>query len=223
MFSPHPINKLIPIDCFIFDLDGTLVDTKKDIADSANKALVDLGLNTVPDEVVHSYVGKGISNLMEGCLGGDRADEIEEAVRLFRRHYRKNLTTHSRLYPGVLDVLTHFQNKKKAVLTNKIESFSTLILKGLNVLEHFHLVWGGDTGPEMKPHPHGIEAVLKELGVSKEKTVMIGDSTVDILTGKNAGIKTCAVTYGFDSREKIETAAPDFVIDSMCEIMNLFQ
>lgn len=223
MSSPHPIktNSLL-IDCLIFDLDGTLVDTKKDIADSANKALVDLGLNTVPDEVVHSFVGKGISNLMEGCLGVERASEVDEAVRLFRQHYKENLTTFSHLYPGVSDVLSHFASKKKAVLTNKIESFSTLILEDLNVMKHFEVVWGGDTGPEMKPDPLGIETVLNRLNVSKEKTILIGDSTVDIQTGKNAGVKTCAVTYGFDSKETLQKAQPDYVIDSMKEVMDLF-
>ncbi len=223
MSSLHPIkNSLLSIEGIIFDLDGTLVDTKKDIADSANKALIDLGLDSVPDEVVHSFVGQGISNLMEGCLGEQRASEVDEAVRLFRKHYEQNLTTFSCLYPGVLDVLTHFKSKKIAVLTNKLEGLSSSILKDLNVLDRFESVWGGDTGPEMKPDPHGIETLLKQMGIEKEKAVLVGDSTVDIQTGKNGGVRTCAVTYGFDIRSKLELAQPDYLIDSMPEMIQLF-
>jgi len=209
------------IDLLIFDLDGTLVDTKKDIAVAANHTLEKLGLPPVPEKTVHSYVGKGISNLMEGCLGPTRSSELKEAVRLFREHYGAHLTVHSRLYPGVLKVLKHFDQKKKAVLSNKIESFSSTILIQLNVLDHFDMVWGGDSGPEMKPHPHGIQTILDQLKVVPDQAVLIGDSTVDIQTGKNSGVKTCAVTYGFDTKEKLQTASPDYIIESMDELLGV--
>lgn len=223
MSSLPPIKtKPVPVDLLIFDLDGTLVDTKKDIAVCANKALEKLGLPTVIEETVHSYVGRGISNLMEGCLGPGRESEIKEAVKLFRQFYADHLTVYSRLFPGVAEMLVHFKAKKKAVLTNKIESFSSEILEQLGVLNQFELVWGGDSGPEMKPNPHGITAILKKCGAEPRQTALIGDSTIDIQTGKNAGVSTCAVTYGFDSREVLEPAGPDYLIDSMPELTEIF-
>lgn len=222
--SLNPLTKTNPvsIDCLIFDLDGTLVDTKKDIANAANQTLSELGLETVPDEVVHSFVGKGISNLMAGCLGEGRSAEVGEAVTLFRKHYRNNLTTFSDLYPGVKETLNFFKHKKKAVLTNKIESFSNLILKDLKVTHFFEKVWGGDSGPEMKPHPYGIQSILTHLQVRAERAVLVGDSTVDIQTGKNSGVLTCAVTYGFDTLEKLKGAEPDFIIESFEQLQPLF-
>jgi len=212
----------VPIDLLIFDLDGTLVDTRRDIAASANFALEKLGLPPLPEKEIASHVGQGISNLMEGCLGAARAGELKEAVRLFREHYGKNLAVHSELFPGVKKVLTHFAEKKKAVISNKIESFSSELLRLLGVRGSFDVVWGGDTGPNMKPHPHGVEEVLKKLRVAKERAVFVGDSTVDIETGKNAGIRTCAVTYGFDAPEKLKGRRPDFLVDRMDALIGIF-
>lgn len=219
---PRTKAKPLPVDLLIFDLDGTLVDTKKDIAISANFALKKLGLPTLPHPVIYSYVGRGISHLMEGCLGEARKNEIKETVRLFRDHYGRHLAVHSKLYPGVRKVLRHFKDKKKVVLSNKIESFSSEILRLLGVREFFDIVWGGDTGPSMKPHPHGIEQILKRLRVPKNRAVVIGDSTVDIETGKNAGVRTCAVTYGFDSRKKLKEAKSDFLVSTMAQLAALF-
>lgn len=219
---PRTKAKPTPVDLLIFDLDGTLVDTKKDIAISANFALKKLGLPTRPHKVIYSYVGRGISHLMEGCLGETRADELKDAVRLFRDHYGRHLAVHSKIYPGVREVLRHFKDKKKVVLSNKIESFSSEILRLLGVREFFDIVWGGDTGPSMKPHPHGIEQILERLRVPKSRAVVIGDSTVDIETGKNAGVLTCAVTYGFDSRKKLQEASPDYLVSSMRALIKLF-
>lgn len=219
---PRTKVKPVEVDLLIFDLDGTLVDTKKDIAVSANFALKKLSLPTLPEKVIHSYVGKGISNLMEGCLEEKRQNELPEAVRLFREHYGAHLAVHSQLYPGVLEVLNHFADKKMAVLSNKIESFSSELLRQLRVRDYFDIVWGGDTGPSMKPHPHGIEQILKRLKVQPDRAVVVGDSTVDIETGKNAGILTCAVTYGFDSRPKLKKAKPDYLVSSWKTILKLF-
>lgn len=223
MSSPrHTKVKPVEVDLLIFDLDGTLVDTKKDIAVSANFALKKLGLPTLPEKIIHSYVGKGISNLMEGCLGEARKGELKDAVKLFRDHYGQHLAVHSRLFPGVREVLEHFADKKMAVLSNKIESFSSEILRLLGVRDYFDIVWGGDTGPSMKPHPHGIEQILNRLKARPERSVVVGDSTVDIETGKNAGVLTCAVTYGFDSRPKLKEASPDYLVPSLQALIKLF-
>jgi phosphoglycolate phosphatase len=159
---------------------------------------------------------------MARTLPPSHRPQLESALEFFRQYYREHLLDFSTLYPGVREILIHFQTKKMAVISNKPTEFTRAILAGLKVDKFFQLVLGGDSLPIMKPSPEPILYVLSELNVPPDRAVIIGDGATDIQAGKLAGILTCGVTYGFRSREIIENSQPDFFIDFILELRNIF-
>ncbi|MFQ6113572.1 MAG: HAD family hydrolase [bacterium] len=210
------------IDLFIFDLDGTLADTRLDLTNSVNYARERLGLPALDVEAVIKYVGNGVRRLMERSLPEEKQDKIDEAISHFRSHYKDHALVYTKLYPGVKEVLSHFQSKKMAVISNKPEEFSRNILRGLEVDTYFELILGGDSLPVMKPNPEPILKLLAALNTMPDKTVIVGDGTTDIEAGKHAKILTCAVTYGFKKKEILLPAQPDFMVDDILELKRLF-
>lgn len=223
-------NALTAIDLLVFDFDGTLVDTKHDIAYSANLALEEIGLRPLPDTTLFGFVGKGVLNLMSQALsvslGGTDNPIFEPSVKLsvtlFMEHYEQHLMNRTVFFPQCREVLDHFADKKKAVLSNKPERFIRLILEELNSAEAFDAIAGGDTYAKKKPDPMGLLDLMKQLEVDPERVLMIGDSQVDIDTGRAAGVKTCGVTFGHATREEMEALQPDWVIDDMTELTRYF-
>lgn len=211
------------IDLLIFDLDGTLVDTRRDIANSVNFARNQLGLPSLELTKVMQYVGDGLQKLLERSIPEEQWDKIDEAILLFRNHYRDHLLDFSSFYPGIDDVLHHFLDKKMAVVSNKPVAFTRSILEGLGIENGFDCVIGGDSLPSMKPNPEPILTVLNRLSVNPEAAVMIGDSPSDIKAGHSAGTLTCAVTYGYRSKELLEESRPDFLIDDSRELKYIFE
>ncbi|MFQ5677352.1 MAG: HAD family hydrolase [bacterium] len=210
------------VDLLIFDLDGTLVDTRMDLANAVNYARDALDLPSLaPDEVV-SYVGDGLRTLVERSLPNERRDEVDQGIEHFQRYYRSHLLDNSRLYPGVREILAHFSGKKMTIVSNKPEEFTRSILIGLNVDRYFQMILGGDSLPVKKPAPEPILQTLARLESSSDKTVVVGDSTTDILAGKGAATYTCVVTYGFKNPDLLLAAEPDFVVDSILELRNIF-
>jgi phosphoglycolate phosphatase len=210
------------IDLIIFDLDGTLVDTRQDITNSVNYARKMFGLPPLDVDTVIKHVGNGVKKLMERSLPENQRDKVQEAVSHFREHYKDHALVYSRLYPGVEDTLSHFQNKKLAIISNKPEEFSRHVLKGLNVDNYFDLILGGDSLPVMKPNPEPILRVLDAVRVVPDKAVMVGDGIADIEAGKRAQVLTCAVSYGFRKKEILLAVKPDFMVNDILELKRLF-
>ena len=209
------------IDLIIFDLDGTLIESKWDIATAVNFTLADLNLPERSQEEIFGFVGDGIKRLLRLAVGEENQARYEEALRVFRGHYLEHCLDHTRFYPGIETVLTHYAHKLKAVATNKSLEYTTKILEGLGH-HHFAYTVGGDNGYGLKPEPGMLLKIIDALKVDKDRTVLIGDSTNDINGGHNAGIKVCAVGYGMGNREKMAACNPDWFIEKPEELLRLF-
>ena len=209
------------IRLLIFDLDGTLVDSAADIAAAVNHTLEVLGEPRLPAEAIRDNVGDGVLELLRRCLVRNHPDRIREAVATFREYYGAHLTDRTRLYPGVPEMLERFSHRAKAVLTNKPERFAGPILEGLGVRSRFHAVLGGDGTSVPKPSAEPVHGLLERFDCEPGRAVIIGDSPVDVETGRLAGILTCAVTYGYRSRAELEAAAPDFLAEHPRDLVRL--
>ncbi|MBC8283636.1 MAG: HAD-IA family hydrolase, partial [Nitrospinae bacterium] len=197
------------------------VDTLFDIADSVNLSLVDLGLPQLPRQTIRKYVGKGVERLMMQTLAGSSFTDIPQAVALFKKHYSENLVKHTDFYPHGREILEHFRDKKQAICSNKPEDFVRQILESLDGLQPFDVIFGGDSVKTKKPDPKGLNSIMKQLNVEPSETVLIGDSPVDIETGKRAGVYTCVVNFGFGFPDEIAAANPDCAIDCLSELKGL--
>jgi phosphoglycolate phosphatase len=204
----------------IFDLDGTLVDSTLDLANSVNAAREHMGLPALPVETVAGYVGNGAPVLIRRAMGPEAAEhEVEQALSYFLSYYRAHMLDHTRPYPGVIEALEALeaQQVRMAVLTNKPVRFSRDLIAGLGMERFFFQVYGGNSFPEKKPHPMGIHALMEESGAGVAETWMVGDSAIDVLTARNAGVKSCGVTYGI-SPESLREQPPDILIDSLLDL-----
>jgi phosphoglycolate phosphatase len=210
-----------PIDLMIFDLDGTLIESKWDIAQCVNLTLGELGLPVRSQEEIFGFVGDGVKRLLRLSVGEENVDRYEEALKAFRLHYLAHCLDCTKFYPGIDKVLAHFVDKLKAVATNKSLEYTMKILNGLGAY-HFAYVVGGDNGFGLKPEPGMLLKVLEALKVEKDRAVLIGDSTNDINAGHNAGIRVCAVGYGMGNREKMMACRPDWFIEQPEELVDLF-
>lgn len=211
----------VEVDLLIFDLDGTLIESKWDIAESVNLTLRELGLPPRPLEEIFGYVGDGVKKLLRLSVGEENQFRYEEALRVFRGHYLAHCLDRTRYFPGIEQVLTHFAYKSKAVATNKSIEYTNVILNGLSA-HHFAYVVGGDNGFGLKPEPGMVLHVMERLNVAKERTVLIGDSTNDINGGHNAGVRVCAVGYGMGNRVKMAACQPEWFIERPEDLMELF-
>jgi phosphoglycolate phosphatase len=211
-----------PVDLLIFDLDGTLIESKWDIATAVNLTLGELGIPLRGQEEIFGFVGDGVKRLLRLSVGEDNQERYDEALRVFRGHYLSHCLDRTRFYPGVDKVLTHFAGKKKAVATNKSYEYTMKILQGLGA-HHFDYVVGGDDGFGLKPEPGMLHKIMEELQTGKDRTVLVGDSTNDINGGHNAGIRVCAVGYGMGNRERMAACKPDWFIEHPEELMELFE
>jgi phosphoglycolate phosphatase len=213
------------MDLFIFDLDGTLVDSKLDLAHAVNATRAHMGLPPLEHDLIYSYVGNGAPVLVRRALAPETPEkEVERALDFFLTYYREHMLDYTVLYPTVKETLEKLDNgtRRLAVLTNKPVRISVGILDGLGVGRHFFRVYGGNSFEQKKPHPIGVEALLRESGARKEEALMVGDSAVDIRTARNAGISACGVTYGFQP-ETLKTDPPDFLIERMDQIFTALQ
>jgi len=210
------------VELLIFDLDGTLVDTRRDLANAVNYALQQTGRNEIALETVVSYVGDGTRKLLARTLGSVTEAELEIFHHHFRLHYFDHIADFSRPYAGMFEILEHFSTKKKAVLTNKPQEFMEALFRRLDLVRHFDIAVGGQAGLKLKPDPEAILKILNHLNVQPAHAVMIGDSENDILAGKAAGVMTCAVTFGFRPKENLLPLHPDFVANGPDELKNFF-
>jgi len=204
----------------IFDLDGTLVDSKLDLVHSVNAARAQMNLPPISEQLVASYVGNGAPVLMRRALGPEASEEeVRRGLEFFLGYYRDHMLDNTRLYPGVKEALNRLlaRGAKMAVLTNKPVRFSRAIVEGLGLGRHFFQVYGGNSFEQKKPDPIGVETLLKESGAARERTIMVGDSGVDVRTARNANVKACGVSYGFQP-EGFEQDPPDLLVDDMNQL-----
>lgn len=187
----------------IFDLDGTLIDSKLDLVISVNATLTKLGRDALPEATVASYVGSGAGVLMQRALGGSPSDEqLKHALALFLEHYSAHKLDNTRTYPGVETALAQLQHLPMAVLTNKPVRASMEILAGLGLAPYFKKIYGGNSFETKKPDPLGANTILVELDVAPGRAVMVGDSEVDVQTARNAGMLAAIVEYGFGTHNR---------------------
>jgi phosphoglycolate phosphatase len=206
-------------DLLIFDLDGTLVDSKRDLVNSVNATRACLGLGPLDAGVVASYVGQGAPVLVRKALPDASEEEVAQGLRYFLDYYREHMLEHTTLYPGVREALDelHSAGMPMAVLTNKPVRFSVHMVEGLGLDLHFFRIYGGNSFAEKKPHRRAVDALVEESGARRERTIMVGDSAVDVLTARNAGVRSCGVKWGFQP-ESFAEWPPDFLIGDMREL-----
>jgi phosphoglycolate phosphatase len=197
----------------VFDLDGTLVDSKEDLAVAVNVALESFDLPPLPHPMIYSYVGDGATALIRRALPPEKSDLLQEVLDRFLAYYGRHLLDTTRAYPGVVEALRKWSGMyRMAVLTNKPLGMTEAILSGLSLAGHFHDVRGGDSFDNKKPHPEGLLRILRQAGVVAAEAMMIGDSRNDVLAGRAAGTVTCGVTYGLGASGFAEHP-PDFAVD----------
>lgn len=222
-FDPRSIRLLI------FDLDGTLIDSRLDLVHSVNAMLRYAARPELPGEVIATYVGDGAPALVRRALG-DPAEEafFRSALEYFLGYYRLHKLDHTVVYEGIPEVLAalaHTSNgvqRQMAVLSNKPVRPSQDIVQALGLGDFFVRIYGGNSFITKKPDPLGAETILHETGVAADQALMIGDSAIDVLTGRNAGLWTCGVTYGF-APHTLEEVVPDVVLETPHELMELLQ
>lgn len=200
----------------IFDLDGTLADTKADLAAATNHMLRELNLSLLSVAQVENFIGLGARVLIERALGQDRANLVADGFALFMDYYDTHLLDQTRPYPGMEALLAaaRVQGMSLSVLTNKPEQPSRAILSGLGLMNYFSAVIGGDTLPKRKPDPQGVFVLHQAAGHALAETLLIGDSEIDMRTGRAAGIATCGVTWGF-GRAGFERCPPTFLVETV--------
>lgn len=202
----------------VFDLDGTLVDSKVDLANSVNHALRSFGLPELPHPLIYSFVGDGASMLIRRAVGDDRNGILPAVLSLFLAHYREHLLDTTLPYPGVADALRERAGDyRMAILTNKPVDMARTILSGLSLAPCFVDVRGGDSFGSKKPDPEGLLHMMRIHRASPGESLMIGDSRNDVLTGRSAGVTTCGVTYGLGAHG-FAADPPDFTIARFPEL-----
>jgi phosphoglycolate phosphatase len=187
-------------DVVLLDLDGTLADTRLDLVGSTNHVRRNFGLSPLAAREVTGLVGHGARVLVERALGVERKELHDEGVRRFLEHYTEHCLDHTRPYAGMAEMIDSAAplGVRFAVITNKPEALSRRILAGLDLLQDLVDVVGGDTFPERKPHPRGVEHLLTRCGAERSQALLVGDSAVDVATGRAARIAMCGVLWGFD-------------------------
>lgn len=220
---------------FIFDLDGTLVDSGLDIALSANFTRVHFGLPELPVATAVSYVGDGVLPLLKRALGHDIhsgmtgesglpvSEEMQtEAMSVYSDHYGRHLLDNTRLYPGVLDTLLRFQRFPLHLATNKPRGFTDKILSGLHLDSAFRTIVAGDETPNRKPHPQHLSLCLEGLDVKPTAVVVVGDSPNDINAARSLGAVAVGCTYGLVAPGIVKSAGPDLFLEKFSDLSELF-
>jgi phosphoglycolate phosphatase len=225
-FDPHRIRLLV------FDLDGTLIDSRLDLIHSVNAMLQHIGRPALDGHVIASYVGDGAPALVRRAIG-DTNDEalFRAAMEYFLDYYRIHKLDHTTVYAGMAETLAGLADpsrgnpsngvrRQMTVLSNKPVNPSRDIVQALGLGEFFVRIYGGNSFTTKKPDPLGVQTILHETGVAADEALIIGDSSIDVLTGRNAGMWTCGVTYGF-APHSLEEVPPDVLIETPRELGEL--
>ncbi|HXL73125.1 MAG TPA: HAD-IA family hydrolase [bacterium] len=205
----------------LFDLDGTLVDSEKDIAEAANFTREYYGLKRVSDSTIAQYVGNGVLVLLEKSLEMSDPAKIQEAYKIFQGHYRIHYADYTKPFPGAFELLNALKKKnvKMGVVSNKPQEFTDSVLKQLDLAPYFEVAFGPEATIHRKPHPEPLLTALQKLGAQTHEAVMIGDSYVDIQAAKAAEMRVGVLTHGYGTREVLSSANPDWMVDSLQELI----
>lgn len=207
------------IRALIFDLDGTLIDSKLDLVHSVNATLRELQHPELPEEIISSYIGNGAPVLVAKALGHNVAQaELDRALNFFLSHYEEHKMDNTCAYPGVPEALHHLSAMPMAVLTNKPVHISVRILEALGLAKYFRAVYGGNSFATKKPDPFGAHTILREFGSRPHEALLIGDSEVDVQTARNAGMLAAVVNYGFGIHDRL-THPADLYLDRLIDIV----
>jgi phosphoglycolate phosphatase len=198
----------------IYDLDGTLINSRRDLCIATNVMLSHFGLPPKSEEELKNYIGRGVRHLVSRALGGNEA-LYAEGFNILRSYYTQHLTENTILYEGVVDVLEHFKQKKQFVLSNKLDEETKMIIQQLSVSKYFTDVVGDTEDVPIKPDPAKLLTILDKHCIRRQEAVMVGDSAIDIETGYNAGVTTVFIKGGLG---KIGDIKPDIVIDRIVDI-----
>ncbi len=201
----------------LWDLDGTLVDSRTDLVEATNVAMRALGYPTVPFDRFSQMVGQGVRHLVTSALPpGADPETVEEAIEIFLVWYRRHLADTTRFYPGLREGIAR-SKALHAVVSNKREDLCRSLLARLGTSDLFVRIVGGDTCPERKPHPAPLLAAMEGLGIARERVLMVGDSAVDIEAGKLAGVTTWGVLWGFGDPA---SSRPDALLADPSEVFS---
>lgn len=215
--------RLRPIEALIFDLDGTLIDSKRDLVHSVNAMLNQMGRQRLDHETISGYIGQGAPMLVSRALGGNaQEEELRKGLQFFLGYYEEHKLDSTCLYPGVSETMAELTRKqmRMAVLTNKPVRISVRILEGLGLAKCFRLVYGGNSFETKKPDPFGANRILAEFGVAPDQAMIVGDSEVDVQTARNAGTTAVAVNYGFGVHDRGQYPA-DIYLDEIGDLLPL--
>ncbi len=210
-------------DLYLFDLDGTLVDTRRDIAEAVNHVLRLHDRPVAELATVISWVGDGVDDMMKRAFKTDEGQFVGELVDEFRSSYMDHCIDFSHLYEGCAETLTSLQERGAhlSVLTNKPQDLSLEILRRLGILQYFDRVVGPNDADLRKPNPSNLLSLIRDIGASRERTLMIGDSRNDILVANNAGVASCGCTFGYIGRDALLELKPTYLVDSLPQILVL--
>ena len=207
----------------VFDLDGTLIDSSKDLAISMNATRTYVGMPPLDPSLISSYVGNGAAVLVRRALGSEVSeDAVQDALKFFLKFYREHALEHTQLYPGVRQAVEQLfaSGHKLAVLTNKPVRISFDIIGALGLQKQFFRVYGGDSFSSKKPDPIGLQMLMREVETGADQTLLVGDSGVDVQTARNAGVRSCGVAWGFQP-EAFATDPPDLIVHQPAELLTV--
>ena len=205
----------------IFDFDGTLIDSKYDIATSVNLTLGELGLPTRTPEEIFTFVGDGIKRLLRLSVGETNEARYEDSLRIFRRQYLAHAMDTTQLYPGLDRLFGRPATQVKALATNKSLEYTANIVEGLKIKEQFAAIEGPRDTADLKPAPAMVLRILEKLAVPPEDAMLVGDSTNDVQAAQAAGVQACAVGYGYGHREKVLALRPDYYCEKPSDLLSL--
>ncbi len=222
MNKPITNTKIAGVRVVVFDLDGTLIDSKLDLALAVNATLEWMKRPQIEHDRIYGYVGNGAPMLIQRALGeATSEEECRRALDHFLHYYREHMLDNTVPYPGVREGLAALAPLPMAVLTNKPTRISRMILEGLGLARYFRYIHGGNSFERKKPDPMGMETLLRDLEAAPRETMMVGDSEVDVQTARNANTWACGVSYGLGSDRLTGEFAPDAMVDSLVELAGL--
>ncbi len=207
----------------LFDLDGTLIDSKKDIAAAANAARIHFGMTPLPLETILGYIGWGIEHLNRQAMESDDPAKLAKGLEVLKSHYRDHCVDQTIVFPGTRELLENLKSRgfKIGLVSNKPHEFTLMTLEKLGLRPFFQVALGEGTLAHKKPHPEPLLTALHQMGVHPEEAVMIGDSTVDVEAARAAGMRVGIVSHGFVPREYLAAANPDWLVDSLADFLKI--
>jgi phosphoglycolate phosphatase len=208
-------------DLYIFDLDGTLLDTLTDVHQCINLTLKHMGLDTISRSQAQKALGPSGETFARITLGAGRTQRLDEFLIYFRPLYFRRCLENTHPFPGIVSALQHLDSRIRAIATNKPLSGTVHLLNGLNMLQHFHLIVGPEMVTHLKPHPDMIHYALAHCDATPRRTLMIGDTENDLYAAEAAGIRSCLACWGYSERMEELRERADYAIDDPGELLDL--